>query len=57
MLHYIAFSTIIYVHRFKNFTELVVQGELFCVLTAVVSLIQQRVTSDWWEVSLTTRDG
>ena len=56
MLYYAAFLYTV-VHRFKNFTELVAQGELFYVLTAVVSLIQQRVTSDWWEVPLTTRDG
>ena len=56
LLYYTAFLYTV-VHGFKNSTELVMQSELFYVLTAVVSLIQQRVTSGWWEVPLTTRDG
>ena len=31
------------------------QSETFCILTAVVFLIQQRVISDWWEVPLTMK--
>ena len=38
-------------------TLLSLPSELFYVITAVVSLIQQRVKSDWWEVSLKARGG